>query len=432
MILQVGGGFGSVFGALVLAATLTRAAKADDVPSDPGRGGDWLAFAWIDVRPVDDERGKAAIKALIGNALGAATNALLDEQLRDQAGTKIADAVSDSGSPLGYWLLADGDGGRVRLESRLLIGDNPSDRNPVGSPLGPVSLGEWPAHRAAIAAEANGTPCIFELAVNVNMLRRHLEEEYTTGRAGRVVKALGLSNARVVGLHAMWIAPESVQVRDPSLPKSTIPSGDPGRYGGPPLVCVRASWSARSDAPGTVRQRAVTAAHWPRMPMGEPPESGLPFVMAARVAWRPLLDRAIDVYEAGLPTEESAEFRAARLRWQHSKAPAAARLVSALEPWIVVAPGASGKEARSELGWSVRLRDDVDAKPLTGRLQEVIAPVGSWIAAETDRRCATISPERRWSALSLRWCVPDEVPGVAGERAVLSGDLKIWAEAPSK
>lgn len=202
------------------------------------------------------------------------------------------------------------------------------------------------AHRAWLAKEPGGdlgVP-VLELFIDVNAVRRANEGEPDGGRAARVLRALNVSNARSLMLHARLIPPDQVAMVDPvtPLPPSARRLGEYQQQGdgnAAPLVRIDLSWNSRADAIETIRGMNIAAGHWPAraLPM-EPPRAA--FACVFRADFRAWLDGALELRSAWLEPDAAVEFDATRSQWLRRNRTAIDRLTGSLPAWCVLTPEA--------------------------------------------------------------------------------------------
>ncbi len=377
---------------LVLLAVGRSAGGAEPEPIDPGIRGEWLAFAWLDLRPLSGGGGGSARAAAVEPLRGAALVGIGafgpvsadDERVIDEAANAAA-----NGSVVAVWLVPTTPGENAGVNARVWSDDG-SSRDigivlPVGDHrlsaaagvLGPEGFAEWPAHRRAVAGATSSSPAgpiVAELALNADAIRHQCPGEFASigARGQRLLASVGVANARVIGFHVRLIPAVSVPPRDPSLPR--IGGAFGAEYAGPPLAVVEASWSARSQPPGTVHHATLTLPYWPVAQLGSGGGDGA-FVVAGRAAWRPMAERVIGVYAATVPDPERPGVEDSLTKWKASHGGALGRLLGGLGPWVAWTCPVGGED-RGRLVWRIPLRPDASAESAAGLLGEVTAGVG--------------------------------------------------------
>lgn len=181
----------------------------------------------------------------------------------------------------------------------------------------PGAEGESAAHRRQVdGARPAGGVCV-EAYVDVNALRRGCPSLFTDdGRGSRLLRAWHLQNARAAMVHARW---------------ADVP-------GGPPLLAIDATWSRRSDPPGSVLRQQVSLDSWP---VGEdgpvvprPPGSYAIVVPVDAERW---LSLGLDTFDALVEADRLPAFREARRRWERQHRGALSRVAKAGAPYLVIA-----------------------------------------------------------------------------------------------
>ncbi len=239
-----------------------------------------------------------------------------------------------------------------------------SDRKPVllqvsqfesGSPVVEfISQAVQPSAAAAVLTHRqwesaqrgadDGIPVI-ELFVDVDALRREFLDSFASGRAGRVIHALGIPNARTLALHGRWVPSDKVPLVDPDLPlpPASRRIGDYAAMKGPPLIRMDLSWNSRSDEPTTIRGINVAASHWPVAQLRmEPPPA--PFLCLFRANFRAWLESAIKIRAAWLDPMSAGAIEESCAAWLKGNRPAVDRIIGAVPAWLVVHPSTRGPE----------------------------------------------------------------------------------------
>lgn len=416
-----------------VAAAGTAQAAPPPNPVDPAVRGEWLAFAWIDLQPLargGDDSPRAATAELLRGALSSGLGALGVPSEGDQRVLKESLDAAVGGAPVAIWLVPAVPGERSAVNARIWSPDGstrdvgeqlPTEDHRLrmyATVLGPEGFAEWPAHRQAVGGVAPAGEPLIELAFNVDAIRQQCPSEFAGSsgvtsdgggmRGHNLLGALRVANARVLGLHARLIPADAVSPRDPALPR--IGATANATYAGPPLLIVEASWSARSQPPGTVHHAALTLPYWPVAQLGTLGPNEAAFVLAARASWRPVVDRVLDVYHASLPPATSPAFASLRQRWLTSHGDALGRLISGTEPWVAWSCQLRGDD-RGRLAWRVRLRPDASPEGASRLLDELTVDLGQFRAAESGAACARSQPSPRWAGLAVRWCVDGSTPG---------------------
>lgn len=197
------------------------------------------------------------------------------------------------------------------------------------------------AHRDWLTSQRGidyGVPCL-ELFVDVDALRHTFLDSFAEGRAGRVIHAIGVPNARSLALHGRWIAPDKVPLADPALPLPPA-SRRVGEYAakkGPPLVRLDLSWNSRADEPAIVRGMNIAAGHWPAAQLRMDPPAA-PFMCIFRANFRNWLARSLMLRAAWLEPEPAAMFEQSCAAWLRANRPSIDRITGSLPGWLLVHP----------------------------------------------------------------------------------------------
>lgn len=374
---------GGVVACLLCLGRVVDVAAASPAPGppDPGDGGGWLAWVWIDA---GEGEHRAALVDLLGEGLALLSDAsgLLSSSERGAVVQAVEAARQGKAECL---VLRQGTSPRRAVLTVETLAASPARHDPapavdesVAPPGGPEALREWAAHREAAAGSLPRAIGSFELAFNVNAIRQAFPAEFDGGgdaRGSALLRAVGLSNARIVGMHGRVIAPDTVVSRDPTLPR--ISGGAPvPTYAGPALVTLVASWTARSEPPGRVRLLPLTTAYWPAQQLGAPPMDAA-FVLAARVQWRGVAPFLAAACSSMLTSEPRADFLSGWSAWQRERGASADRLAGSLEPWAVgwaVRSGGRSAGPPAALSWAVAFKPGVGAEAAA---QALLGAVGS-------------------------------------------------------
>lgn len=401
---------------LMLLAVLTlagaTASATEPAPVDPGVRGEWLAFVWLDLRPLadgDHDASREAAADLLKGATLAGLGAFGAPSADDRNVIEEAAHAAAAGRPVAVWIVPAAPGERSAVNARVW-GDDGSARDigtvlppddhrlqAAAGVLGPEGFAEWPAHRRAVEGVRPGGPTVLELALNIDAIRHQCPGEFDTGgaRGQSLLSTLGVSNARLVGFHVRLVPAASVAPRDPSLPR--IGNAADAAYAGPPLAIVEASWSARSQPPGTVHHAALTLPYWPVAQMVPVGAGDAAFVVAGRAVWRPLAEKGTGVYEATFPTADRTALEGSVKRWHADHGSALDRLLGGLGPWVGWSCPIGGED-RGRLVWRIRLRPDAPADSAARLLAEIGAGPG-------DIRAAS-----RWGGLTVRLGIDGGAP----------------------
>lgn len=203
----------------------------------------------------------------------------------------------------------------------------PNEPRPSGRGNGDLSPravnDEWLAHERVVAEARPDGDIFLEAFINLNALRRAFPDAFPGGRLEQLLRSSNLANGRAFMLHARWIKPQDVKI-----------GRIEGQYNGPPLIALDATWSARSEPPGSVRRMALTESDWPAELSMPPPPGGYIAVVPLDVdRW---LARALDIYGATLETPAASRFTLRRRAWHSKHSAALGRVSGALGPWLVV------------------------------------------------------------------------------------------------
>lgn len=184
----------------------------------------------------------------------------------------------------------------------------------------------------------SGSPCL-ELFIDVDALRREFLDSFASGRAGRVIHALGVPNARSLALHGRWILPDKVPLIDPALPVAPAARriGEYAAKKGPPLIRLDLSWNSRSDEPSTIRGINIAAGHWPiaQLKLNPPAAS---FLCIFRAEARTLLHGALGLRAAWLPPADAATFGQAAITSLRANSLDIERIIVSLSSWMLLYP----------------------------------------------------------------------------------------------
>jgi len=408
---------------LLVLVTVSRAALARVVPPDPEAAGEWLAFCTIELPKDLAPEAKGAWKV----ALEAVLIALARDGLAvEAAGLRaIAGAVDEAvaGRSVAFSCVPSAVG-----HPTVKIVKSADTKPELSS-----ASSEWPAHRAKVDAAHPGLTPGIEVAINLNALRREFEASFDVlpesrarsdgsrdyGRGARLLEAMQLSNARMIGLHMRLIKPEGVMTRDPSLPR-----GDPATvvaYLGPALLVLDITWSARSRPPGTISLFTLTTNYWPASQLGTSAPAECIVAAAMRVAWKKELERALGVYAAVLPPKSSVEFLKQRDSWFAQGQTSINRLTSSLDPWV-----GFGLSTRSpgEVMIVSHLRPGTSASATAASVGSVLGAFvepGSGASADGLWNWKITPIEGCW-ARAIRWSLHERKPP---DRSALNGSIQL-------
>lgn len=178
----------------------------------------------------------------------------------------------------------------------------------------------WQHHRRALDDAQRAGDVFLETYYDINALRRAFPEAFADGRSGELLRIAGLSNARSFMLHAARAEP---------------PPPDQRAQTQPPLIAIDATWSARSDPPGTIGHQPLSESRWPRARTRLPPPPGS-YAIVIDAQPRQLLETALDAYAASLKDDARARFNNARRIWQRNHSAPLRRTLASLTGWIVI------------------------------------------------------------------------------------------------
>lgn len=400
--------------ALLTLLALMVAPVRGQAAADPGVDPEWLVF--VRIGTIEDANARQPAGVLSRLAAEGLVRAIGGEPTGDLAPVLESIGRAEPGA----WSFLPGSDGTALWLKRLEAATPPA--------AGDEATGEWGAHRAAAAAAHDGREPAIEVGINLNALRRHLPQAFAPGRGSALLEALGLANGRVLGLHAYILAADSVPTRDPSLPRV---GAAPEPYSGPPVLAIEATWTARSEPPGQVRHKSLTSFYWPSAQVGGGAPPGEPPALAAtaRLIWRSILDRGLDLYGSSLKESEVEAFATARERWMHDGRGAADQLLSRAEPWAAlrVEKGASGMLV---LRWRVRMRDAITAESARKALADALSPLGDFIAQSDADGRMWARPDHRWRRIQASWTIL--APEAPVGRAVVEGTIQFSPEPSEK
>lgn len=211
----------------------------------------------------------------------------------------------------------------------------------------------WAPHRAMVNRVRPAGGVFFEAYLGLDQARHGFPWGFIGGRVRRVLDTVNLSNARDVMMHARWV--------EPAADSST-----------PALIALDLTYSARSERPGVVRRVAVSEDHWPAdLPMSPPPGT---YAIAMRAPWGLWVHTALDLVWATADSDRADFKRAAIQGWLERAGGPLGRLLSRLEPWVVVSdvpppiapmPGAST--------FFVPIKPGVGAEAVSSEMRAVLA-----------------------------------------------------------
>ncbi|MCC6322933.1 MAG: hypothetical protein IT438_16025 [Phycisphaerales bacterium] len=362
---------------------------ADPAAPDPAVAGEWLVFCSIQAQAESQAGCRTVLREFVGIALTRMATWVYPPNAPEFDRIKELVDQAAKGKPVSVWLVpsSNNEPGPFTMVSHDDVVKSPH------TAIVSAASSEWPAHRAMSAAAHPETPVTIELALNLNNARRLFPAAFdpaiAAGRGGgaaRVLDALRLSNARTVGLHIRLIPPARVRTRDPSLPR--IAGTSEPAYKGPTVALIEASWSARSQPPGTIYLAPLTTDHWPTMQVGDPAgDDGLAAVV--RVPWRGALDSALGVYGGLLDARDVTRFDRQAVGWREAHESAIQRLTSTLDPWVQVGIRVG---APHELHATARLREDASAAATAAALDSFAETLPGGL------RAAGRAPPWTWTA----------------------------------
>ncbi len=196
-------------------------------------------------------------------------------------------------------------------------------------------------HRDWSAAQRGcdvGATCL-ELFIDVDALRREFLDSFASGRAGRIIHALGVPNARSLAFHGRWIPPDKVPLIDPALPAPPAARriGEYAAAKGPPLIRLDLSWNSRSDQPTIIRGINIAAGHCPIAQLKLSPPAA-PFLCLFRANFRVWLANALMIRAAWLDPELAAAYEQSCAMWLRANRPAIDRISGSLSSWMLLYP----------------------------------------------------------------------------------------------
>lgn len=309
---------------LLIAWPFSRHAPALSVPHAPGSAP--VVSLWLDPRPLPAPADAAAEAAVFEQTLTRTVELFLPLDPSGASAIRTAAAAFAERKPL-LLQVTRFDSGSPRIE--------------FTAAAAPPAAAAVQAHRDWLAAQRgadSGSPCL-ELLADVDALRRDFLGSFADGRAGRVIHALGVPNARSLALHGRWVTPDKVPLVDPALPlpPASRRIGDYAVMKGPPLVRLDLSWNSRADEPSIIRGMNIAAAHWPAAQLRmEPPAA--PFLCVFRANFRAWLGSAMKVRAAWLDADSAAAFEQSCAAWLRANRPAIDRIAGAVPAWLIVHP----------------------------------------------------------------------------------------------
>lgn len=231
----------------------------------------------------------------------------------------------------------------------------------------------WVQHRAAVDGARGPSRPIVECYVGIDALRRAWPEPFVAGRAGSILSAWHLINARDAMIHVR--VAEQAGAADESA----------GTGGSTAMLTIDVSWSSRSLPPARIDRQSISVGRWP----GEldlPRPKGR-YVLVIDAQWRRWVEMAVATYRAAHRGWDAIEFQVRHDRWMRAHGEALDRLLGSLDRWVVVAD--DPPPPLPVPGWAsamVRIRPEVDRRRLMQDLREVFGSLGDKVEYDEGRQ----------------------------------------------
>ena len=225
----------------------------------------------------------------------------------------------------------------------------------------------WDAHRAFVDAARPAGDVFFQAYLGLDRVRTGFPYGFINGRTRRVLETLSLSNARDVMVQARWIEP-------------------PAGADHPPLIAADVTWSARSEAPGTVHGLPISLDAWPTGAVAMAPPPGT-YAIVMPVKWGRWVQTALDLVWAAAKGDDAPRKRALLRGWTDRNAGTLGVFLGQLEPWLIVSdvpapvtpmPGAATFFIELKRGVSAQRAGAALRALLGSRMDRVMIEDGVW------------------------------------------------------